>query len=63
MSPGAQSRDDTPVGGGHDERDTASQPPHAPQTPQPGRSVTSILHKGVISIWRLHVKVAEPTFM
>jgi hypothetical protein len=26
MSPGAQSRDDTPIGGGHDQRDTGSQP-------------------------------------
>jgi hypothetical protein len=26
MSPGAQSRDDTPVGGGRDQRDTALQP-------------------------------------
>jgi hypothetical protein len=26
MSPGVQSRDDTPVGGGHDQRDIASEP-------------------------------------
>jgi hypothetical protein len=26
MSPGAQSRDDTPIAGGHDQRDTGSQP-------------------------------------
>jgi hypothetical protein len=28
MTPAAQSRDDTPVGGGRDQRDTASHPPN-----------------------------------